>query len=60
LARATLHQFLELALERLIALAQHLDLPLHQTHGGRDVAYMRQTQLGQELRVALEEIRIGL
>src|SRR5882672_10554022 len=53
-------EFLQLALERLVALAQHLDLPLHQAHRRAHVAQMRQTQLGQQRSIALEEIRVGL
>ena len=53
-------EFLQLALERLIALAQHLDLALDQAHRRADIAQMRQAQLGQQRRVALEKIRIGL
>ena len=53
-------EFLQLALERLVALAQHLDLTLHQAHRRAHVAQMRQTQLGQQRRIALEEIRVGL
>ncbi len=53
-------EFLQLALERLVALAQHLDLALDQAHRGAHIAQMRQAQFGEQRRVALEEIRIGL
>ena len=45
-------ELLQLALERLVALAQHLDLALHQAHRGARVAQMRQAQFGNsaELR----------
>ena len=55
-----IHQLLQLALERLVALAQHFHLALDQAHGGAGVAQMRQAQLGEQGAVALEEIRIGL
>ena len=41
-------EFLQLALERLIALAQHFDLALDQAHRGAHVAQMRQTQLEEQ------------
>ena len=54
------HQFLQLALERLVALAQHLHLALDQAHRGARVAHVRQPQLREQRSVAFEEIRIGL
>ncbi len=55
-----IHQFFQLSFERLIAFAQHLHLPLDQTHGGSRVAKMRKPQLGEQWAVSLEEIRVGL
>ena len=53
-------ELLELALERVIALAQHLDLPLDQADRRALVAQVRQAQLRQQRSVALEEIRAAL
>ena len=53
-------QFLQLAFERLIALAQHLYLTLHQAHGGTGVAQVREPQFGQQGSIALEKIWMTL
>ena len=60
LARATSTQLRKLALERLIAIAQHFHLALDQAHRRARVAQVRQAELGEQGAVALEEIRIGL
>src|ERR1700733_2961806 len=54
-----LHQFLQLTLERLIALAQYLHLALDQADRCAGVAHVRQPQLSEQRSVTLEEIRIG-
>jgi hypothetical protein len=54
------HQLRKLALERLIAIAQHFHLPLDQAHRCAGVAQMRQAELREQGTVALEKIRIRL
>ena len=55
-----IEQLRKLALERLIAIAQHFHLALDQAHRRARLTQMRQAELREQGDVALEEIRIRL
>src|SRR5450755_2534891 len=57
IAACHIDQLLELALEHLVAVPQHFDLPLDKADRRALIAQVRKTQFREQHRVALEKIR---